>query len=117
MQLVNYKFSTDNDQDNQGDQGEQDTTSSSDKELKVFRVHSAILSKRSDYFTALLDSKMMESQNRSLTLTDADISYNSLETILKYLYTGTLPNFKTYDEWISLLHNASRFLIPTLREH
>jgi hypothetical protein len=81
---------------------------------RKFYAHSKVLSRRSDYFSALLESKMIESQNKSLTLTDEDITYESLEIILNYMYKGDLPNIKTFDEWTTLLRYASRFLIPTL---
>ncbi|CAB4477574.1 unnamed protein product [Rhizophagus irregularis] len=79
-----------------------------------FYAHSKVLSRRSDYFNALLESKMIESQSKSLTLTDEDITYESLEIILNYVYNGDLPNIKTFNEWTTLLRYASRFLITTL---
>ncbi|CAG8556211.1 3672_t:CDS:2 [Funneliformis caledonium] len=84
----------------------------SNVDVKDFHIHSKILSARSDYFNALLASNMIESQNKSLKL--AYISHESLERILNYLYTGTIPDIQTFDEWTALLHGASRFLIPAL---
>ncbi|CAG8503374.1 14142_t:CDS:2 [Acaulospora colombiana] len=82
------------------------------KEIRDFHVHRNVLSARSDYFKALFDSHMTESRENSVTLTD--ISLNSLEIILKFIYDGSLPDINSYDEWVELLHGASRFLIPAL---
>ncbi|GBB89627.1 hypothetical protein RclHR1_16370004 [Rhizophagus clarus] len=87
------------------------SSNSLDKETKDFNVHSKILS---NYFGELLESKMGKSQDKSITLTDADISYKSLEIIINYLYTDTLPNIESYDDWVTLLRDASKFFIPTL---
>ncbi|CAI2190586.1 11702_t:CDS:1 [Funneliformis geosporum] len=84
----------------------------SNVEVKEFHVNSKLLSARSDYFKALLESNMIESQNKSLKL--SYISQESLEMVLNYLYTGTIPDTQTFDEWTELLHSASRFLIPAL---
>ncbi|RIA94001.1 BTB/POZ domain-containing protein [Glomus cerebriforme] len=102
--IIHYEISS-------GDNPGAETITSSNN---YFYVHSKLLSKRSDYFNALFGSKMVESQSKSLTLTDSDISYESLEIILNYLYKGTLPNIKSFDEWTTLLRYASRFLISTL---
>ncbi|CAB4491725.1 unnamed protein product [Rhizophagus irregularis] len=82
-----------------------------DKEPKDLHVHSELLS---NHFSKLLESKMGESQDKSITLNDSDISYESLEIILNYLYTGKLPIIESYDNWITLLCDASKFFIPTL---
>ncbi|KAF0443359.1 BTB-domain-containing protein [Gigaspora margarita] len=84
----------------------------SNLQMLKFYVHSSILAARSDYFRALIDSHMIESNERSLVLTD--ITQNSLEIMLSYIYTGALPNITMYDKWVELLYDASRFLIPTL---
>ncbi|CAG8627861.1 25601_t:CDS:2 [Racocetra persica] len=85
---------------------------STKREKLNFYVHSNILVERSDYFRALIDSHMIESNERSLILTD--ITQDSLEVILNYIYVGVLPKITTYNKWVELLHDASRFLIPTL---
>ncbi|RIA87164.1 hypothetical protein C1645_828187 [Glomus cerebriforme] len=95
--VIHYEFSSDDNQNT--------------SEFKDFHVHSKILN---EHFKELLESKMIDSQDKTLTLTDADISYKSLEIIHKYIYTGTLPIIDDYDEWVTLLRYASRFLIPTL---
>ncbi|RIA80863.1 hypothetical protein C1645_813229 [Glomus cerebriforme] len=83
------------------------------KENQKYYVHKEILSSRSDYFKALLESKMIESSNGSLTL--KDISSKTLENILKFLYTGEITSeLESIDDWIDLIYGASRFLIPTL---
>ncbi|RHZ50119.1 hypothetical protein Glove_505g17 [Diversispora epigaea] len=61
-------------------------------ENDIFYVHSKVLSSQSNYFRALLDSKMTESHSRSLKL--KDISYYTLERILKFLYTGDIDNIE-----------------------
>jgi hypothetical protein len=101
--IIHYEFSTDE------DQNIYNNSNGKIKKIKDFNVYSKILSERSDYFNTLLKSK-----NKTLTLTDSDISYESLKNILNFLYTGILPNIETYDDWITLLRYSSKFLIPTL---
>ncbi|CAG8735223.1 25184_t:CDS:2 [Dentiscutata erythropus] len=52
----------------------------STQQMLKFYVHSSTLTARSDYFRALMDSHMIESNERSLVLTD--ITQNSLEILL-----------------------------------
>ncbi|CAG8666427.1 42169_t:CDS:2 [Gigaspora margarita] len=85
-----------------------------DKTSKTFYVHSKVLSLKSNYFCALFNSKMMESNDMSLSL--KDVSYNTFKTILDYLYTGNINNISTMEEWIDLLYASSRFLISSLTQ-
>ncbi|CAG8712910.1 5136_t:CDS:1, partial [Cetraspora pellucida] len=66
------------------------------------------------YFCALFNSKMMESNDKSLLL--KDVSHNIFRTILEYLYTGHIYNITIMEEWIDLLYASSRFLIPSLTQ-
>ncbi|RIB05899.1 BTB/POZ protein [Gigaspora rosea] len=86
----------------------------SQRQLETFYVHSKVLSLKSDYFRALFNSKMMESNDMSLSL--KDVSYNTFKTILDYLYTGNINNISTMEEWIDLLYASSRFLISSLTQ-
>ncbi|PKY38722.1 hypothetical protein RhiirA4_537521 [Rhizophagus irregularis] len=83
------------------------------KENQEYYVHTKVLSSRSDYFRALLDSKMIESNNGSLIL--KDISAKTLEIILEFLYIGEITSeLESIEDWIDLIYGASRFLIHTL---
>ncbi|CAG8520476.1 1252_t:CDS:2 [Diversispora eburnea] len=84
----------------------------STNEIKIFNTHSKILSTRSEYFKALLHSKMIESNERSLTIVDT--KSDLFEIILKFIYTGDLPIINKLDDWFELLRGASRFLILEL---
>ncbi|RIA98391.1 hypothetical protein C1645_130403 [Glomus cerebriforme] len=79
---------------------------------KIFYLHTKVLSSGSDYFQALLNSHMLESQNRCLKLTD--VSYFILEKLLLFIYTNNLENINELEDWIDLLYAASRFLLPKL---
>ena len=79
---------------------------------KFFYVHSTILASKSDYFRTLLNSNMLESQNKCLKL--VDISYFILENLFLYIYTDKLENIIDLDDWVGLLYAASRFLMPQL---
>jgi len=81
-------------------------------DAKEFHVHSTVLTSRSDYFRALFNSKMLESQNRCLKL--VDISYFILEKLLLFIYTDHLEKDNEFGDWIDLLYAASRFLIHQL---
>ncbi|RHZ77603.1 hypothetical protein Glove_174g51 [Diversispora epigaea] len=81
-------------------------------EIKNFHTHSKILSARSEYFKALLHSKMIESNERSLTI--VDIKSDLFEIILKFIYTSDVPEIGKLDDWVELLRVASRFLILEL---
>ncbi|KAJ5066499.1 hypothetical protein M0811_13525 [Anaeramoeba ignava] len=55
---------------------------------KIFKCHKAILSSRSDYFGALFRTKMKEYHESKVELND--ISSESMELILNYIYTGIM---------------------------
>ncbi|CAH1756623.1 13327_t:CDS:2 [Entrophospora sp. SA101] len=99
---------------------------------KSFHVHSKVLTDNSEYFKALINSSMIESQSRTLLLKDT--SYQTMKPILEFLYTGELSSINNngddineenngkdgdsgkYEEeqWIDLLYAATRFLIKPL---
>jgi len=85
---------------------------SEDSVEKLFYVHSTVLGSRSDYFQALFNSNMLESQNKCLKL--VDISYFILEKLLLFIYTNDLENVDKFEDWIDLLYVASRFSMPQL---
>ncbi|CAG8625998.1 10819_t:CDS:2 [Racocetra fulgida] len=101
------------------------TIDNSDKNMDIglqessdtFYVHSKVLSPRSDYFYALFNSKMMESNDKSLLL--KDISQNIFKTILEYLYTGNINNVTTMEEFLipSLTQLCERNLVGFVNEH
>lgn len=79
---------------------------------KIFYLHSKILMSKSDYFKALFNSQMIESQNRFLNLND--ISLNIFENLILYIYNDNIENLNDIYDWIDLLYASSRFLIPKL---
>ncbi len=79
---------------------------------KLFYVHSIVLCSRSNYFQALFNSNMLESQIKCLKLND--ISYFILEKLLLFIYTDDLENVDKFEDWIDLLYAASRFSMPQL---
>ncbi|CAG8529956.1 3822_t:CDS:2 [Funneliformis mosseae] len=85
---------------------------SSDESEREFYVHSSILASGSDYFNAMLNSKMTEFQNKRLDL--VDISYLILEKILLYIYTHNLDYNLEFVELVDLLYAASRFFVLRL---
>ncbi len=88
---------------------------SEDSVEKLFYVHSTVLGSKSDYFQALFNSNMLESQNKCLKL--VDISYFILEKLLLFIYTNDLndlENVDKFEDWVDLLYAASRFLMPQL---
>ncbi|CAB4425445.1 unnamed protein product [Rhizophagus irregularis] len=83
-----------------------------DKEV-VYHVHKSILNYYSEYFKGLFSSQMIETTDRILTL--SEISTNSFENILNFMYTGQVKDVLTdLEEWIDLLYGSSRFIIPFL---
>ncbi|UZO24882.1 uncharacterized protein OCT59_017175 [Rhizophagus irregularis] len=83
-----------------------------DKEV-VYHVHKSILNYYSEYFKGLFSSQMIETTDRILTL--SEISTNSFENILNFMYTGRVKDVLTdLEEWIDLLYGSSRFIIPFL---
>ncbi|POG64973.1 hypothetical protein GLOIN_2v1782244 [Rhizophagus irregularis DAOM 181602=DAOM 197198] len=83
-----------------------------DKEV-VYYVHKSILNYYSEYFKGLFSSQMIETTDRILTL--SEISTNSFENILNFMYTGQVKDVLTdLEEWIDLLYGSSRFIIPFL---
>ncbi|KAJ5075039.1 btb/poz domain-containing protein [Anaeramoeba ignava] len=59
-----------------------------EKDIKIFPTHRAILMERSEYFNGLFRSKMKEEQQGFVEFND--ISVQTMETILEYIYTGSL---------------------------
>src|SRR6185369_11257358 len=74
--------------DEQIDEENMENEEKNENENEQFYVHAQILSNKSDYFNALLNSQMIESQDRYLIL--PDISYEMLEKILLYMYTNEI---------------------------
>jgi len=87
-------------------------TSKNDNTMKEFYLHSKILMLKSDYFKALFNSRMVESQNGLLNL--IDIPFNIFQSFLLYIYYGNIGNIDKIDDWIDLLYVSSRFLVPKL---
>ena len=77
-----------------------------------FYLHSKILMSKSDYFKALFNSRMVESQNGLLNLIDT--LFNIFESFPLYIYYGSIEGIDDIDDWIDLLYVSSRFLVPKL---
>eukprot|EP01028_Stygiella_incarcerata_P011355 TRINITY_DN63850_c4_g1_i1.p1 TRINITY_DN63850_c4_g1~~TRINITY_DN63850_c4_g1_i1.p1 ORF type:complete len:511 (-),score=123.58 TRINITY_DN63850_c4_g1_i1:1204-2736(-) len=80
---------------------------------KPIRAHKAILSARSPYFSALLNSPMMEA--RENTIHFPEITRNDLYVLLHHLYTGRLSSLVTAKNAANLLELSTRFHIPAMK--
>ncbi|CAJ0749204.1 10536_t:CDS:2 [Entrophospora sp. SA101] len=99
-------------EDEQTNEEDMENEGKNENENEQFYVHAQILSNKSYYFKALLNSQMIESQDRYLIL--PDISYEMLEKILLYMYTNEIIDTNDLEDWIDLIYFASRFVIPHL---
>lgn len=79
---------------------------------KKFEAHSLLLRFRSDYFRALFDSGMEESNNNEIQIEDVD--QESFKYFLKFLYTGVRPDPTSSLAW-DLLPLADRFGSESLK--
>ncbi|KAF0560332.1 BTB-domain-containing protein [Gigaspora margarita] len=60
--------------------------------IKEFKVHSIILSTRSDYFKAALSSRWARREDGFIIFTKPNISPDVFEMLINYIYTGIFSN-------------------------
>ncbi|KAJ5070917.1 pep-cterm sorting domain-containing protein [Anaeramoeba ignava] len=77
---------------------------------KPIKCHKAILSSRSEYFKSLFRSKMKEYQENKIVL--PDVSRNTFETVLEYIYTGKI--LITLENAVEVLLFSSKYLFEEL---
>ena len=61
---------------------------------KEFALHKAILSTRSDVFAAMFDNDLKEKKENKVTI--EDISVETFEELLQFIYCGTTANLKEF---------------------
>ncbi|CAB4431011.1 unnamed protein product [Rhizophagus irregularis] len=57
-------------------------------DFKEFRAHSNILSCRSEYFNKILSSNDIDKKDGKYIIKETNITPQTFEVIIKYLYTG-----------------------------
>eukprot|EP00092_Neocalanus_flemingeri_P022973 GFUD01024905.1.p1 GENE.GFUD01024905.1~~GFUD01024905.1.p1 ORF type:complete len:298 (+),score=60.61 GFUD01024905.1:42-935(+) len=79
---------------------------------EVFKCHKTILCARSTVFKKMLSGETFENLNRVVTIEDA--SAEAVKEMLKYIYTGEIPDKLDVVE-LDLLHLATKYLLDTLK--
>lgn len=80
-------------------------------EGKAVKVHKYILTKSSTVFAAMLDAEMKEKQDNIVKI--ADIKYDVLVEIIRFLYTGKVGNVDTLAE--ELASAADKYALDGLK--
>eukprot|EP00092_Neocalanus_flemingeri_P017618 GFUD01019061.1.p1 GENE.GFUD01019061.1~~GFUD01019061.1.p1 ORF type:complete len:348 (-),score=86.51 GFUD01019061.1:62-1105(-) len=81
---------------------------------KVFKCHKTILCARSDVFEKMLSGDTLENLNREVPIEDS--SAEAVEEMLKYIYTGEIPDSDKLDVLnIELLHLAEKYHLDPLK--
>jgi len=78
---------------------------------QIFYCHRMILSKRSQYFSSMLESGMKESEIRVIDLEYMDVDI--LKAILKFIYGGEVDNLEK--NAVELLKAAGMFILEDLK--
>jgi len=78
---------------------------------QIFYCHRMILSKRSQYFSSMLESGMKESEIRVIDLKYMDVGI--LKAILKFIYGGEIDNLEK--NAVDLLKAAGMFILEDLK--
>jgi len=78
---------------------------------QIFYCHRMILSKRSEYFSSMLESGMKESEIRVINLEYMDVDI--LQAILKFIYGGEIDNLEK--NAVDLLKAAGMFILEDLK--
>eukprot|EP00092_Neocalanus_flemingeri_P022979 GFUD01024911.1.p1 GENE.GFUD01024911.1~~GFUD01024911.1.p1 ORF type:complete len:292 (-),score=55.17 GFUD01024911.1:232-1107(-) len=79
---------------------------------KVFKCHKIILCARSTVFKKMLSGETFENLNRVVTIKDS--SAEAVKEMLKYIYTGEIPDEVDVVE-LDLLHLATKYLLDPLK--
>lgn len=83
-------------------------------EGKPLKAHKAIICERSEYFQAMLKGGLKESEEKSITILDAD--YETFSMLIKYLYTNRI-DYETIGDYIaSVFILSSIYSIKSLNE-
>ena len=86
--------------------------------MKEFFVHSLILSTRSTYFKAALSRVWSKKEDGVIIFKKPNISPNTFEIILKYLYTGVVDfNKQNLEQVIKLLIATDEFNLEKLTDY
>eukprot|EP00092_Neocalanus_flemingeri_P022975 GFUD01024907.1.p1 GENE.GFUD01024907.1~~GFUD01024907.1.p1 ORF type:complete len:344 (-),score=84.70 GFUD01024907.1:66-1097(-) len=81
---------------------------------KVFKCHKNILSARSTVFKNMLSGETLENLNGEVPIEDS--SAEAVEEMLKYIYTGEIPDSDKLDVLsIELLHLAEKYHLDSLK--
>eukprot|EP00092_Neocalanus_flemingeri_P038232 GFUD01041613.1.p1 GENE.GFUD01041613.1~~GFUD01041613.1.p1 ORF type:complete len:357 (+),score=102.37 GFUD01041613.1:42-1112(+) len=81
---------------------------------KVFKCHKTILCARSDVFKKMLSGETLENLNKKVPIEDS--SAEAVDEMLKYIYTGEIPDCDKLDVLnIELLHLAEKYHLDPLK--
>ncbi|PKK71536.1 POZ domain-containing protein [Rhizophagus irregularis] len=86
-----------------------------DTDYKEFRAHSIILRSRSPYFQKSFSSNEIKDENNISTFKFPNINQTVFQTILTYIYTGSVDlTYKQGDEIFHILYASYEFSLDTL---
>ena len=80
---------------------------------RTFAAHKLILSARSEVFRKMLSSDMQESSSNEVKIEDLDA--DTVQKMLSFMYTGTLPNIKESKDTDKLLYAAEKYQLEHLK--
>ncbi len=80
----------------------------------TFKTHKLILSARSEVFRKMLSSDMLESSSNEIKIDDLDA--DTVQKMLSFMYTGTLPNTKESKDTDKLLYAAEKYQLEHLKK-
>lgn len=80
-----------------------------------FRAHKGILSARSAVFEAMFNEHTLEQQSSHVLIEDLDP--DTFQSLLAYIYTGTIPTGEeTFEPLANLLAASGRFALASLKD-
>jgi len=84
-------------------------------EGKCIYAHKIILSARSNYFKAMFNSGMCESESSKITITD--FKYSTIESLIKFLYSVKSEVNDDLNELIELYRAADKYQLDSLMNY
>jgi len=84
-------------------------------EGKSIYAHKIILSARSNYFKAMFNSGMCESESSKITITD--FKYSTIESLIKFLYSVKTEINDDLNELIELYRAADKYQLESLMSY